>query len=49
MAELSLGEKSLKFDESTNRISMLKFKNYDSYLYGETQLVYFVELRKKLR
>ena len=28
---------------------MLKFKNFDSYLYGDTQLVYFVELRKFLR
>ena len=29
-------------------MSMLKFKNYDSYLYGSHQLVYFVELRKFL-
>ena len=50
MEELTiLKEKSLKFDESTSTMSMLKFKNYDSYLYGETQLVYFVETRKYLR
>ena len=30
-------------------MSMLKFKNFDSYLYGDTQLVYFVETRKFLR
>ena len=43
-------EKSLDRQfEDPNRIQILKFKNVDSYLYGETQLVYFVEVRKFLR
>ena len=37
------------FGDGAGRTSMLKFKNFDSYLYGDTQLVYFVELRKFLR
>ena len=37
-----------QFDDP-NRIQILKFKNVDSYLYGDTQLVYFVEIRKFLR
>ena len=28
---------------------MLKFKNFDSYIYGKHQFVYFVELRKFLK
>ena len=37
MKELTiLKENQTKFDDSSNRKLMLKFKNFDSYLYGET-------------
>ena len=42
-----MGQANLNIELSSKK-SMLKFKNFDSYLYGETQLVYFVELRKYL-
>ena len=38
-----------QFSQSNNRKQILKFKNKDSYLYGETQLIYFVEIRQFLR
>ena len=40
-------EKRINFN-STNYRFMLKFKHFDSYLYGSQQLVDFVELRKFL-
>ena len=30
-------------------MQILKFKSVDSYAYGETQLIYFVEIREHLR
>lgn len=30
-------------------MQILKFKSVDSYAYGETQLIYFVEIREYLR
>lgn len=30
-------------------MQILKFKSEDSYAYGETQLIYFVEIREYLR
>ena len=43
-----LTDNEKKFNDP-NRSSMLKFKNFDSYIHGNHQLVYFVELRKFLR
>lgn len=34
---------------STDRTLVLKFMDVDSYVYGDTQLIYFVEIRDKLR
>lgn len=48
-SELTLmAENERKFNDP-GRTSILKFKNFDSYLHGSHQLVYFVELRKFLR
>ena len=41
--------KGRQFPQDSNRKQILKFKNVDSYLYGETQLIYFVEVRQFLR
>lgn len=41
--------KGRAFASDPNRKQILKFKNVDSYLYGETQLIYFVEIRQFLR
>jgi hypothetical protein len=32
-----------------DRILVLKFMDVDSYVYGDTQLIYFVEIREHLR
>lgn len=32
-----------------HRLQILKFKGIDSFVYGETQLIYFVEIREHLR
>ena len=32
-----------------NNMQILKFKSVDSYAYGDTQLIYFVEVREFLR
>ena len=37
------------FRDSQNKMQILKFKSEDSYAYGETQLIYFVEIREYLR
>ena len=37
------------FRETQNKMQILKFKSVDSYAYGETQLIYFVEIREYLR
>ena len=39
----------VQFSQNSSRKQILKFKNKDSYLYGETQLIYFVEIRQFLR
>lgn len=35
--------------EDMHRLQILKFKGIDSFVYGETQLIYFVEIREHLR
>ena len=35
-------------DDDSKQMCMLKFKNFDSYMYGDHQLLYFVELRNFL-
>jgi hypothetical protein len=37
------------FRALSNKTQILKFKSVDSYAYGETQLIYFVEIREFLR
>ena len=37
------------FRDTANKMQILKFKSVDSYAYGETQLIYFVEIREYLR
>lgn len=49
MCERQVEKKMDRQFDDPNRIQILKFKNVDSYLYGDTQLVYFVEIRKFLR
>ena len=41
--------KGRQFAQDPNRKQILKFVEFDSYLYGETQLIYFVEIRQFLR
>jgi hypothetical protein len=38
----------ISFDQMS-RLQILKFKGIDSFVYGETQLIYFVEIREHLR
>ena len=37
------------FRDVQHKMQILKFKSEDSYAYGETQLIYFVEIREYLR
>lgn len=44
------GKLKKKMDFShLNNTQILKFKSVDSYAYGDTQLIYFVEVREFLR
>ena len=47
--ELTVMTENEKRFNDLGRTSILKFKNFDSYIHGSHQLVYFVELRKFLR
>lgn len=49
MVEKKIEESSkISFDQMM-RLQILKFKGIDSFVYGETQLIYFVEIREHLR
>ena len=37
------------FRSQQTKMQILKFKSVDSYAYGDTQLIYFVEIRDYLR
>lgn len=49
MVEWKIEERSKFIFEQMNRLQVLKFKGADSFVYGETQLIYFVEIREHLR
>jgi len=49
MVEKKLEEPTKLQFEDLNRLQILKFKGIDSFVYGETQLIYFVEIREHLR
>ena len=49
MVEKKLEDTSKLVFEDMHRLQILKFKGIDSFVYGETQLIYFVEIREHLR
>ena len=48
-SRLTIMQENDSMFNNSNRRSMLKFKNFDSYIHDNHQLVYFVELRRFLR
>ena len=48
MEKLRVKNNKQHADDDSKQMCMLKFKNFDSYMYGDHQLLYFVELRNFL-